>query len=407
MKRGEAFWILAVAFLLRVGVGLYAGHFQNPYPWEYEWIADNLLQGKGYVCWYLGTPYRALCMPGYPLLCAGLYALTHHSHGILLLLQCFLSALICLQFRAIGRLTFENPAVSRLAAWGVALHPGLILYASRLHSLTLDLLTYSWALWAWLMLYREPSTRRAVGAGLAGGIAALFRGTILPFVLLAMGGFLLRGPAPAWRARLKQAGLAGLLAAAVLSPWLLRNALLFQRFPLFISSSNYVLWIGNNPVSGGGATLPDGRTVLEAAPQRIRDRIEPLDEMGQSRFFREEALNFILSSPGQALRLYGRKLLSFFWFSPQTGVLYPTAYTRAYQWYYRGVAALVLLGLWTLGRRLAQPSMILLLAFVASIALYQSFYYVEGRHRWTVEPVFLLFASQGILTAAGWIRSFR
>lgn len=117
-------------------------------------------------------------------------------------------------------------------------------------------------------------------------------------------------------------------------------------------------------------------------------------------------MKFIRSSPTQALHLYGRKLLSFFWFSPQTGLLYPAAYTRGYQWYYAGMAALALLGLWSLRRHLARPPMILPILFVASIALYQSLYYVEGRHRWTVEPVLLLFAAQGSLTTLGWIHRF-
>ena len=39
----------------------------------------------------------------------------------------------------------------------------------------------------------------------------------------------------------------------------------------------------------------------------------------------------------------------------------------------------------------------LLIGFCASIAIVQSAYYVEGRHRLAIEPVLLLLAGQGLV----------
>ncbi len=55
------------------------------------------------------------------------------------------------------------------------------------------------------------------------------------------------------------------------------------------------------------------------------------------------------------------------------------------------------MGLWRWRFRLVNPAGMLLIGFPVSVSLLQSMYYVEGRHRWGVEPVLLL------LAAAGWM----
>ena len=401
MSRLESFGLLSVAFLLRIGAGIWAGQFTHPFPWEYEQIATHLLSGEGYACPYLGTVYRALCMPGYPVFCALFYALMGHHPSLLLVLQCFIGAFSCLQIRSIGSIAFTDPAVGRIGAWAMAFHPGLILYASKLHTLTLDLGVYLAALWTWLNLFQKPCTRSALWAGFFSGLAILFRATLLPFILLAITGFLGRASG-ARRGAFAKTGLILLVAGILVGPWLIRNALLFRRFPVWVSSGGYVLWIGNHPNASGGAHLPDGRTAWEAAPPSMRQQVEQLDEMGQDRFFRDRVREFVQHHPGEALGLYAKKFLSFWWFSPQTGLLYPKRYNHWYRGYYGIIVGLAGMGFWGLRRQLWALPLALLLGFTLSIALIQSAYYIDGRHRWTVEPILLLFAAQGILRLRPW-----
>lgn len=398
--------LLATAFALRVAAGLQLGHFSNPYPWEYEGIADNLLAGNGYVLPFLGTDYRALCPPGYPFLCAAVYAVTHHSHTALLLLQCLLGALVCIPVRQIGMLALSNRACAVLGSWAMALHPGLIHYSSRLHTLTLDVLVYLLCLWAWLAFYRQPIRRFAATAGLASGTALLTRSTILPFLFLAAL-FSLRLRGQTLRSMAPKLGWILMITGLLMAPWLARNAAHFHRFPMLSSAPNLTFWIGNNPHATGGALLPDGRPVLAAAPESFLQELRQLDEMGQARLFGEQAREFVRQHPLQALRLFGRKLRSFFWFSPQTGIRYPAWHLRWYRWYYGVVAVLALLGLWTTRRRWLEPAFLLLFAYILSIAIGQALFFIEGRHRWTVEPLFLLFAAQGALSLMRWITPSR
>lgn len=394
MRRWEWLLLLAVAFAVRIAAGITLGHFADPRPWEYEQIADNLLAGNGFVLQFLQTPYRALCPPGYPFLCAAVYAVTDYSRTALLLLQCLLGALICVPVHQIALLALRNPACAVLGSWAVALHPGLIQYASRLHTLTLDVLLFFLCLWSWMVFCQQASNRHAILTGLASGSAPLFRGTILPFVFLAaaLSPRLTGLPARTLAPKLARIFL---IVALLMTPWLIRNAVLFHRFPMLMSGSNYSFWLGNNPMASGGALLPDGQAI--PTPEALLRERRQRDEMGQSQLFAEQSYAFLREQPMQALRLFVLKLRSFFWFSPQTGIRYPGWQVRLYRWYYGVIVVLALIGLIGTRQRWAEPSFMLLFLYLFSIALSQSLYYVEGRHRWIVEPILLLWAAQGAL----------
>ncbi len=391
-------------FLAALGVRLLAGgwlgHFSHPATWEPEIIANNLLAGKGMLYdEQLGIPYRALLLPAYPLLCALVYLLTHHSQILLLILQCLFSAATCLQLLAIGRFVFPRPAVAWGGAWLIALHPGLIYYATLLHPLTLDLFSYLWVLWACLSLFEEPTGSKSVHLGLSAGLALLSRGTLLPFLPLSLLWFLLRAARDrSLRKGMRMAAIAVTVTSLIVLPWLVRNAFLFGRFPVFITSAGQSFWQGNNPLSVGTAHLADGRQIIDQLPPHLKEALAQSDEIGQNDLFEKEAWAFIHRNPGAAFKLFFRKWVAFWWFSPTTGIYYPPAYSRWYRVYQLAILCLAFLGFWSVRRRLFSPAVALPVAFLLSVTCFQSLFYVEGRHRWAVEPVLLLFTACGALS---------
>jgi len=187
---------------------------------------------------------------------------------------------------------------------------------------------------------------------------------------------------------------------------LVRNTILFHRFPVFITSSGWVFWTGNNPYATGSYSLPDGRAVLTATPESFQEQLTQLDELGQARLFSQEAWRYIRAHPFRTLWLDMKKFYSFWWFSPFTGKgYYPMAYLHWYRWYYGLISALALVYLWINRRRLWEIPFVVLLGYALSIATFQSFYYVEGRNRWTVEPVLLLLAAGGTLCVRDRLRT--
>lgn len=390
----SAVTVYLVALAIRLVGGWWLGQFSHPPTWEYEQIADSLLAGRGFVLDYLGTPYRAFTLPLYPVFCAVVYWLTQHDHAVVLVLQCLISAGACLQVRAIGRVMSHEPWVAVWSGWLVALHPGLVVFASRLHALTLEVGMFLAVLWAWLKIMQRPGWGMAVVTGCSSGLALLTRGTIIPFVALAMGWFMWRAPLPRGEA-VKRLAVIVLIAGLMVAPWLRRNARYFHRFPLMLTETGELLWRGNHALASGSGYLPDGREVLAAAPESFRQRLARLDEFGQARFFSQEARRFIREHPLGFLALYVRKVVYFWWFSPQTGLLYPRRYLLGYQLFYIPLLMLALVGLRASRRLLTDARLALPLLFLVSVCAVQSLYYVDGRHRWTVEPVLLLFSALG------------
>jgi hypothetical protein len=100
------------------------------------------------------------------------------------------------------------------------------------------------------------------------------------------------------------------------------------------------------------------------------------------------------------------KFFHFWWFAPQTGVLYPTAWFRLYMVYYVAVLLLAALGVWRIAQR-GPPATHLAWVigmFLLALSGLQSLYYVEGRHRWAVEPMVLAISGGGFAMLAEHLR---
>ena len=173
-----------------------------------------------------------------------------------------------------------------------------------------------------------------------------------------------------------------------------------------MTTDGEVLWRGNNPQATGHSYIDADRIVLDALPSQARAELSRLpNEVEQSRWFRRRALEFIEANPAAFVRLTLRKFFHFWWFAPQTGVLYPWLWLRGYQIFYVLALSLAAMGIWTIvGRGVTHErrDLVLLVVFLICLSALQSFYYVEGRHRWAVEPLVLALAGGG---AARLIRS--
>ena len=93
-----------------------------------------------------------------------------------------------------------------------------------------------------------------------------------------------------------------------------------------------------------------------------------------------------------------RKFFYFWWYAPATGLLYPQAWFQLYMAYYVIALLLAAVGVSRVAR-IRGPGMPLALlvgAFLLVLSSFQSLYYVEGRHRWAVESLVLVFSGGGV-----------
>jgi hypothetical protein len=240
-------------------------------------------------------------------------------------------------------------------------------------------------------------------AGIALGLNLMSRPTF--FIAGVVGMVLQLGRRPATR-RIVSVGLAMLVSVTIALPWVGRNWLVLGQ-PVFISSGLEDVWKGNNPAASGSSYLASGQDVFTFMPTAMRARLRTASELELNDVFGAEIVEFVQHHPGDFLSLLGRKFYYFWWFSPQSGLLYPSSWLTAYQVYDALALGFAVLGtVWIVRRGSpdARRLLGLLLAISLTIAALHAMSYVEGRHRWGVEPLLLLLTAQGIFVLGRYLR---
>jgi 4-amino-4-deoxy-L-arabinose transferase-like glycosyltransferase len=217
--------------------------------WEPGNVAEALLAGRGFGSALMSNQTSAIMPPVYPLIVAALFHFfgVHTAASIFAAhaLNCLLSALACIPIFLMARRSFGEKA-GWWAAWGWACFPyGIYFAAAWAWSTHLLLLCLCWLLY--LAQDMENSSHLGLWAGF--GLLASFAGltepsilVVIPFLLVMACGRL----ALAGKRWLMPGAVASLTLAAAISPWLIRDALVFHRFIPLRDSMGLELWMGNN-----------------------------------------------------------------------------------------------------------------------------------------------------------------
>ncbi len=368
--------------------------------YEYEILAQNIVGGQGYVIPRFG--HTALAFGDgnlYSFLAASVYLLVGHQPLVLAVVQAVIASLAAPVIFVIGA-RILGWQVAALGAVLAALHPGLLAYTWKLHPLGLDVLLL--ALTVLWVLRLNDGVRSGLMAGLTLGATLMSRPTFFVAGVAALGVRWLGSR------RLAAPTLVALaLALMVALPWVIRNWSVLGR-PVFISSSFEDVWKGNNPTASGSSYLPSGQDVFAAAAPELRARFTQATELQLNEVFTAEVVVFVGQHPGDFLGLTARKFAYFWWASPQMGLLYPPLWLMAYQGYAAVIFAFAIVGVVTILRRGSAAERQLLGALAAislTLAVIHALAYVEGRHRWGVEPLLLLLTARGIFVVAGSLRN--
>jgi 4-amino-4-deoxy-L-arabinose transferase-like glycosyltransferase len=394
-RQSVCLFIVAVA--ARLAAQIVLGAYVHPITWEYEAIANSILVGRGYTYDVGQTPYvAAVSSPLYVLLTAGVYAITAHSHAVMLVLQALLGGITASLAGWLATRAFRSEA-GWAAGLLVALDPALLVYSAELHPLSQDALAFLVVICTCIALPARPRWGATVLVGLSLGLAALTRTTVLsltPVVLLWANRFR--------SLRLLSAASMALVGAAIVvySPWPIRNSLLMGQFVPGSSESTEWLWRGTNPNATGSSFTGDGRTMLEAAPADFQTQIGAASEAQRIGIYRDAAVTYVQQHPLDAGRLYLLKLKAFWLGSDTTGQEYPAAWTPLYETW---LMVVLLLGLYGLSVTWRAPSSrstaLLIVAALVLVSATQAVFYVEGRHRLAVEPLLLVLAGVGLSQA--------
>lgn len=390
--------LFSAALAVRLVVLIATGRFLAPETFEYEAMAANLLAGQGLIYGFLGLSYASFTGPVYPALCAAVYAATDSSHMAMVLVQVILSAILPVVSACLGRELGGN-RVGLITGLLVMIHPGLLIYTTKLHPLVFETLCFTTVAWGALWLRHSPSWRHRLWVGLVLGLAILSRPTAvvlagLMALWLSSGGTMSRSLA----LRVTLGTL--MIAVGVVLPWTLRNYRIHHQLVLVQSTAGISFWKGNNPNATGSNLNTKGDNWRSQMSPELQTRLgQATHELEQDEAFWQDAIGYVAHDPAAFVGRLGKKLAAFWWKSPTTGQLYPSWYLLGYQGWWFVTIAFGAVGVWrsvcTRADRVA-CDVLTLLWCCASFSLLQSLFYVEGRHRWAIDPLLLVVVGQGI-----------
>jgi len=235
--RGTASGVVALVVILLVAAVLRYAVLASAYvhkcrlityksdDYEYHTLAVNLLREHRF---YLPDPrpgWQTRRTPGFPVLLAGIYAVTGPSPYRAAAVLVLFSLATCAVTYALGRTLFGARA-GILAGLLMALSPSAVLYAGAILTDTLHAALLALAMLAVVYSSMSPHPKRFITAGLALGAAILVRpaSLYLPLVVATV----------AYACRLNRGLwlLSPLAAYALVAPWCVRNMLVTGTFHL-------------------------------------------------------------------------------------------------------------------------------------------------------------------------------
>ncbi len=265
-------------------------------------IAQSIAAGRGY-----SSPLRvetgptAWITPVYPYLLAGIFKIfgvaTTRSEIAIRALNSLFSALVCFPLYGIGRRLF-GAAVGAAAAWLWALNYTAVLFSTTwIWDTSLGALLMTVLLWTTYSLGESGSTNAWAGYGGLWALGALTNASLLSLLpgFLGYAAYNARRRSTSW---LRRTVLALAVFGAGVSPWLIRNQLVFHRQVLFRSNFGLELWLGNNP------EVPDSWSWWLHPTENEQER-EKFRQMGEIAYMQEKqrlALDFIRTHPGDFAR---------------------------------------------------------------------------------------------------------
>lgn len=310
--------ILVAAVVIRIPVALYMGDRVTELPGiqdqvSYDALARSLLDGRGYSftkSWYPFTPANTPTAHWsflYPLYLAGTYAVTgYHPLAARLLQAAVGGALLCFLVYKIGRRVVDEET-GLISAGLAAVYGYFIYYNVALMTETFSIVLVLLSLYLSIELKENPTPVHWAGLGFSLGLAALLRQTVLLFVpVLLFWLFLeLRSRGVRWW----YFALPVVIILVLVTPWTIRNYLVYRSFLLLNSNAGYAFYASNNPNLG-----TDWRNELVVVP--VPDELAGQNEAEIDRALTRKGLDFILENPKRYIWLNLSKMEEYFRFWP-------------------------------------------------------------------------------------------
>lgn len=354
--------------------------------------------------------------PLYPYLLGTLYAMVGRDLSIVRICQAVIGALSCVLIGHAACRVFSRSA-GIAAGLMLALYAPAIFFDSLLQKSLLDVFLICLVIWMLSPVIIAPSSRTGywLGLGAAMGALALTRENALVLAAVVIGWTLAKG-GQSWPQRRWNAAIACVGLVLVLLPVATRNWAVSREFHLTTAQFGPNFYIGNNPDATGsydalsegrGSAMYERQDATRIAERAAGRRLSPSEV---SNYWFDRAWAFIRSDPAAWVQLLGRKTR----FLLNVTEMMDTESQQSYaEWstplwltgalaHFGVLVPLAMFGAWVTWPRRRELLLLYLMgaAYAASVVLF----YVFARYRYPLVPFFVLFASAGIVEAAGFVR---
>jgi len=380
------------------------GRLAHPKFWEYHDIAENFLLGKGLMYPFLNIPNYAYAEPFYSLLSAAVYFVAQHNYAVFGIVNMLASSAVAIAVYYLGKELFDE-RVGLLAALFTAFHPGLIYFSTQFHPITFNALFAMLIILMLTRLYKRPEVKNAIVAGILIGLAFLDRSSCLIFMPIAAGLIIFSNTFA--RLKLKLCAIVILITLMPVAVWSIRNYTVLHKFVITRSSTGYLFWIGNNPNSKSSAMYDQNTAAINTLDKDTLDKFKAMNELQINKYLMDDAMSYVKSHPWVFLSRWAKRFYYFWWFSPSAGMLYPPRWVVLYRTFYIFVLFTAIYALISIiaGHKKMQniylPGICLTVVIALLISATQTLFYIEGRHRWVIEPMLMIFSSWTIVRVIG------
>jgi 4-amino-4-deoxy-L-arabinose transferase-like glycosyltransferase len=299
-----AFRVFLLAFLIRLTLVLLVPDL-IPEPEDklqrYDPIALSLVEGKGFS---LGDKPSAVAGPIYPAFLSVIYLLFGYSRTVLRVFLSLIDAGNCLLVYAIAK-NFFGGRIPILAAVSVAFHPSFIALVFTGTSESLFVFLHTLFVYALCLAFHQQKFRSFLLSGILLGVATLCRAVPLLLPVFILPAFFVSDHKNHGRSFFHFT-IFILAFAFLLSPWIVRNYLVFDRFVPVQSWGGIHFYWATPGKRGSGERMID------------RERIATMDEVGRDKYYYSLAFERIRQAPEEFFEGMGRRFLQM-WYKTHSG----------------------------------------------------------------------------------------
>jgi 4-amino-4-deoxy-L-arabinose transferase-like glycosyltransferase len=286
-----------------------------PYGGEHEDIAWNILAGLGFSFkpyWMPSGGPTAAVSPVYPYFLALIFSLFPIDKFLVIqYIQAVVSSLTCISGYFIAKRIFGR-RIAVLSTLLIALSIFMIRTSLMIRRTSFIVLFLSLVVLYSLKMTEAKRFRDWAIYGLLQGVTILISPEVSVFAPLALAWIFYHNPMKR-KAKIYRLVLMLAMLVLIISPWTIRNYMVFKRLVPIASSFGANFWEGNNPnASGSDYLYPYGYTRLT---EKLKKKMSPdMNEIERIDILQKEALEYIRWNPRRFLELRVKSFF-YFWFS--------------------------------------------------------------------------------------------